>query len=168
MKVEYSDRSRVSRKTVDAVVQALTETPYPLTVKELQAATGKSYNTVRAALEAVGATAMGEYPERYYAGEELIKPAADTTALKSFNGVKLIVPRVFDTTDFANRWNRGREVFGNRLIELVVRPDADVRALIGTFVSGASTLATMADLLEQVADKPDWYELVTGEQDGQA
>jgi hypothetical protein len=77
-----------------------------------------------------------------------------------------MVPKVADIDDFAGRWNRNRNAFSERLGELAIQPSSDPDTLIRQFTSGSSTLATMAELLEQVKDKPDWYELLMGESNG--
>jgi hypothetical protein len=159
---DFKDRTPIAKQTIDTVMSKLIQLGHPATVKELMKLTGKSYNTVRLALVTGGAVSLGEYPERYEPGEYVVIPASSAP----LKGVVLMVPQVPDIEDFAGRWNRNRNVFSQRLGELAIQPSADPESLIRQFTSGASTLATMAELLEQVKDKPDWHELLMGESNG--
>ena len=154
----YTDgRTQVSERTVGAVMRMLKRQAKPMSITQLSNAIGKSYNTVKRALELGGAVKVdGSYPMLFtvselYTPERVIGSSADTVQ----------VPFV-DHSPVVSRWNDSRKKFASALGQLEIKPDSDPDKLASDFTTAATTLASIAHAIAEAKRGPDWYAVLGG------
>lgn len=139
------------------MVKEILDTGKYVTIKQIREKTGLSVNTIYTALATLNARSHRDaYPVLWTAAVDI-----DTT--ESIAQTKNVVLVDLDCTNIIQRWSKGRLKFGNDVMTLTVDPEDDPEELANHFAIGASILASMAVKLRSVQDKPDWYELLNGE-----
>ena len=121
----------------------------PCTVKDISQITGLSYSTVGRALTQLS-----------------VEPVANSWPVKwKITGD---VPKVLDKPEgvfidtLASRWEAGRDRIGSGISALKMLPDSDPKDLAKSFEEAADTMSNAAYTLREVANKPDWFELIGG------
>lgn len=116
--------------------------------REIEQRTGLSYNTVLTALGILGAEQVPDTKPRKW------KMATGVVTVKSQSGEFL--------DNLASRWEEGRNRIGSGIASIKVQPDSDPKALAERFSQAANTMTNAAYTLREVANKPDWFELIGG------
>ena len=125
----------------------------PCTVKDISQLTGLSYSTVGRALAQIGVEAVKDsWPVKWRMSGDV--PVVPTKAQ----------PGEF-IDNFVSRWQDGRNKLGKGIVGIEVRPDSDPKEVADQFSQAASTLTNAAYTLREVANKPDWFELIGGNLD---
>lgn len=150
--------THVSDRTVLAVTELLRLSKTPMTTKELARALDKSYEAIRQAVSrAELIPADSSYPTRWTLTD--LHNSVRTVPSKN-DGVEYVVSAP-DTSGLVLQWNKNREQITSKLAELEITADkkpADLALRLGT---ASGILAKLAYELDQVAGKPDWYEIIT-------
>lgn len=118
------------------------------TAREIEQRTGLSYNTVLTALGILGAEQVPDTKPRKW------KMATGVVTIKTETGVFI------DT--LASKWASGRDRISNGIGSIEVLPDSDPKDLARYFEDAARTMNNAAYTLREVANKPDWFELIGG------
>ena len=122
----------------------------PCTVKDISQLTGLSYSTVGRALAQIGVEAVKDsWPVKWRMSGDV--PVVPTKAQ----------PGEFIDT-LASKWEDGRNRIGSGIASIKVRPDSNPKELAEKFEQAANTMTNAAYTLREVANKPDWFELLGG------
>ena len=150
--------THVSDRTVLAVTELLRLSNTPMTTKELARALDKSYEAIRQAVaRAELIPADSSYPTRWIIDGT---HNAVRTVPSKHDGMEYVVAGP-DNSGLVLQWNKSREQITSKLAELEITPaskPADLALRIGT---ASGILAKLAFELDEVAGKPDWYEILT-------
>lgn len=143
--------------TMLRVGSVLKATDYPLTVQEIAEIAELSQNSVRAALPKLNATTDGNHPARW---TKYKKTKAPSLAGRK----KETVAVALDTAgNWIARWDAARQRVGSTLATTAIRPDSDPQELLVLFTDASRVFASIAYALQQVRDKPDWYQTMGGD-----
>lgn len=154
-------------KTLDTVRSALVRMG-TATVGDLEKRTGLAYNTVKTTLLAIGATPRAGTWPRVWGFEQTHKSLTTVTApqLRGAEKDLNIIVSIDSYTDWAARWEAARKQFGQDVAMQAIVPDADPAKLAAELALGAQSLAGLAYALQQVADRPDWFQMLGGDIEG--
>lgn len=150
--------ARVGSQTLNKVRYEMATSRRALSVSEIRQRVGKSYHTIRAALEELGAEQVpASYPALWLLPAELAE-------LKQIGGKgqDVVMVPYKPVGDVVGRWNAAREKFAERLAAVEIQPDKNPAALSKLFNEAATTLASIAYEIEHVSEGPDWYERLGG------
>lgn len=148
----------VSVTTTERVGNALAQSARALSAPEIGRITGKSYNTVRFALERLGALRSEGKPAVWTLPTEM------RAILRGATPTDLLV-RAVDPEHIVQRWNAKRDDFCAELARVYISPQANPQTLITNLTEAASNLATLAYELERVKMNSDWYNQLIGKSD---
>lgn len=149
--------THVSNKTVVAVRDLLRVAGTAMTTKEIALALGKSYEAVRQAIVQADLVTVGHGQPRHYALAETDKQRSVPT---KNSGLEYTVLGV-NTGLIVPQWNSSKEAVVARLAESEILPTSNPSELATRFGTASGVLAQLAHDLYEVADKPDWYEILT-------
>jgi hypothetical protein len=65
------------------------------------------------------------------------------------------------TDDVVAVWNKQHEAVGQALSALVINRDLPIKKVAEQIGTLAGSLASLAYELQQVSDRPDWYDVLT-------
>lgn len=145
------------RHDIVQTVEKLLDTTKGQTIKELTVKAGVSPNTVRTALDHLGAVSDGFHPAGW---TKVAKTKQASLATKSQPTVS--VPLDIDG-DWVNRWEKARQRVGSRFATTEIMAESDPKELCSLFLDAAKIFSSIAYELEQIKDKPDWFELLGGQ-----
>lgn len=149
--------THVSNKTVVAVRDLLRVAGTAMTTKEIALALGKSYEAVRQAIIEADLVAVGYGNPKHYALAEL----DDTRRVPSKNsGLDYTVTGV-EIAQLVPEWNKSKGDILAKLADSEIRPGISPMELATRLGTASGVLAQLAYDLSSVADKPDWYEILT-------
>lgn len=154
--------------TINRVARTLTVEG--LSIADIQRKTGMAYNTVKGALVNMGAaTVEGSFPRRWThpEGQVAYLPIKSAPSVLT-PGTKEVVQVSLDTSGgWPERWEKARKPFGKDISVIEITEDRSPAELSALFAKGAMALASIAHALQEVQDKPDWFELLNGQTDEQ-
>ena len=146
----------ISKRLQLQVTEALAQTGIPMTTNEIAKLIGKSPQATRAALQASGALKLDEsWPILWSSNRNSAKKVPS-----QFSDVNLTVGAK-DVDDILNMWNASHEALGEAIKKLHIEPDSTVSAIATQLGTIAGSIAYLAYQLDNVAGKPDWYEILT-------
>lgn len=149
--------THVSNKTVVAVRELLRVAGTAMTTKEIALALGKSYEAVRQAIVQAELVTIGHGNPKHYALGEL----DNERRVKSKNdGLDYVVTGT-TSSQISAEWNKNREAIVSLLAKSEIAPGVSPGELALRFGTASGVLAQLAYDLYNVADKPDWYEILT-------
>lgn len=146
----------ISKRLQLQVTEALAQAGTPMTTNDIAKLVGKSPQATRAALQASGALKLDESWPVLWASNR-------NTAGKvpsQFNDVQLTVGAK-DVDGILTMWNENHEILGDSIKKLHINPDSTVSAVATQLGTIAGSIAYLAHQLDNVAGKPDWYEILT-------
>lgn len=153
----YQGPSTVSQRTVGMVMRLLNRQGKPMTISQLSAITGKSYNTVKRALSMGGAVQVeGSYPKVFTTPDQY---EPERVVGDSYEVVR--VPYV-DHHPVVARWNGAREQFAANLARIEITANTDPDKLARDFAAAATTLASIAYAVGEAKRGPDWFAVLGG------
>jgi hypothetical protein len=155
MTVYVSDRLKFQ------VREALASIGQPATTADVAALVGRSHNSVRVALRDAGSVVQldGSYPVLW---------TIDRT--DGLNGSRRVASKHADVDytvsakqadDVVAVWNKQHEAVGQALSALVINRDLPIKKVAEQIGTLAGSLAALAYELQQVSDRPDWYDVLT-------
>ena len=151
MPIYVSDRLKT--QVIDALRQART----PLTTNNVANLIGKSQQATRTALIAAGA-------ERVDDSWPVLWTVADRNTIRhvpsQFSDIQLTVGAK-DVDDILNMWNQNHEGLGDAIKSLFINEDTTPSFIAEQLGTIAGSIAYLAWQISEVADKPDWYEILT-------
>lgn len=146
----------ISKRLQLQVTEALAQAGTPMTTNDLAKLIGKSPQATRAALQASGAIKLDEsWPILWASNRNSVGQVPS-----QFNDVRLMVGAK-DVDDILNMWNASHEALGEAIKKLHIEPDSTVSAIATQLGTIAGSIAYLAHQLDNVAGKPDWYEILT-------
>lgn len=151
----------VSKRLQVRVLDALRLANTPLTTSDVAMLVGKSYEATRQALEIIGA----ERVDNSLPTEWRI-PGAMPEALQNVPSKNSGFDMTVSTAEFPTpvlTWNSQRETLASAIAKLEIKPTdkpSEVALKLGTT---AGSMAYIAYQLNELATRPDWYELLTQE-----
>lgn len=149
---------RVSPRTKRAVRTALMKAgPKGVTIPQLQELTGKSYPTIKRALDELEIGHDGGFPRTYAVTTALTDPQIGAV------DHNVLVPLI-ELDDTIPKWNDAAMRVGAQLAKLSIENDADLDVLIQQFTEAASTLASVAYSLQQNKQYANWYARLGGKE----
>jgi len=155
---------RTSAPRNEIKVRRVLEQFGPRTIPDLAKRTGLAYNTVKTALERMKASPIeGSYPAKWQLDG---KPSAEIETATVRIGKKQdldVTVSISTHADWIDRWNAARKTFGQSVMMMAIDHDSDPAKLSAEFAAGASSFAGLAFAIQQVQDRPDWYELLSGD-----
>jgi hypothetical protein len=77
-----------------------------------------------------------------------------------FNDIELTVGAK-EVDNLLPMWNENHEALGDAIKALRINPDSTVSAVAAQLGTIAGSMANLAWQLNEVAGKPDWYEILT-------
>lgn len=147
----------VSDRLKTQVLDALRQAHDPLTTSEVAAIIGKSQQATRTALVGSGAEKVdSSWPIMWTLPDRI----SDRKVPSQFSDVQLTVGAK-DVDDILNMWNESHDALGEAIKRLHINPDSTVSAIATQLGTIAGSIAYLAYQLDNVADKPDWYEILT-------
>lgn len=149
---------RLQVRTLDALRQAGT----PLSTAEVAMLVGRSYESARQALVAVGAAPVDDSQPTKWTIETPSMPVSLQKVPSKHEGFDMTV----STTEFPApvlTWNTQRESLGAAITKLEIKPTDKPSELAKKLGTTAGSMAYVAYRLNEVATRPDWYELLTEE-----
>jgi len=152
----------VRNDTLDTISNVLTAEG--LSIVDIRSKTGLAYNTVKNGLLALNAEVVPDsYPKlwKHAKGAARVRSKPESAPLIEGERYARIGLNVAD--NWPERWGEARRPFSAGIAKLDITPDADPKELAEQFARGAKSLASIAAALQDVSDKPDWFELVGGQ-----
>ena len=147
----------ISTRLQTQVIDALRQASVPLTTSDVSNIIGKSAQATRTALIASGATKLDDsWPIMWTLPDRI----SGRKVPSQFNDVELTVGAK-EVDDILNMWNESHEALGEAVKRLHINPDSTVSAVAAQLGTIAGSIAYLAWQLDQVASKPDWYEILT-------
>ena len=157
--MEFGSRRPVGAKSIEQVVAALREAGKPMTISQIAKACGKSYPTVKFALQHINAKPVPEtYPQQWLPPEGEVVIPLGTRAPAKAQSDRVTIRLRTDITP--GRWNASSERIGNQIRVIKIERTSSPRELQEQFMRAASMFATMAHNIELVRDRPDWFDLL--------
>jgi hypothetical protein len=155
MTVYVSDRLKFQ------VREALATIGQPATTADVAALVGRSHNSVRVALRDAGSVVQldGSYPVLWTI-EGPNGATASRRVLSKHADVDYTVSAKA-TEDVVAVWNKQHEAVGQALSALVINRDLPIKKVAEQIGTLAGSLAALAYELQQVSDRPDWYDVLT-------
>lgn len=137
----------------------LADADRPLKTSEVALIVGKSTPATSNALRAVGATPVaGVYPTEWASNSDTV--LSSRIVPSKFDGEQYIVSTV-ETDNLVQVWNERHDDLANNLAKLVITPKSDPKKMAVQLGTIAGSIASLAYNLHAVADKPDWYLILT-------
>lgn len=147
----------ISTRLQTQVIDALRQASVPLTTSDVSNIIGKSAQATRTALIASGATKLDDsWPIMWTLPDRI----SGRKVPSQFSDVELTVGAK-DVDDILNMWNENHEILGDSIKKLHISPDSTASAIAHQLGTIAGSIAYLAWQLDRVADKPDWYEILT-------
>lgn len=147
----------VSDRLKTQVLDALRQAHDPLTTSEVAAILGKSHQATRTALIGSGAEKVdSSWPIMWTLPDRI----SSRKVPSQFSDVELTVGAK-DVDDILNMWNENHDALGEAIKKLHINPDSTVSAVATQLGTIAGSMAYLAWQLSEVANKPDWYEILT-------
>lgn len=149
----------VSDRLKNQVLEAMRTIGKPASTGDIAALVGRSPNSVRIALREVAAQQDGSYPLLW----SLPQTNGMTVSRRVFSkhtDVEYVVSAK-KQSDIVSVWNKQREAVGNALAALEIERGIDVKKISEQVGTLAGSLASLAYDLQQVSDRPDWYDVLT-------
>lgn len=151
----------ISKRLQVKVLDALRLANTPLTTSEVAMLVNKSYESTRQALLLVGAERTDDsFPTKWKISAEA--PANVQSVPSKHEGFDMTV----STTEFPApvlTWNTQRESLGTAITKLEIKPTDKPSELAKKLGTTAGSMAYVAHRLNEVATRPDWYEILTEE-----
>lgn len=134
--------------------------PGPADALKISHVTGLSYSTVRRGLDELGATRVpNTWPIEWKIDtSQIARPEPELGE----GDMRVSIP-IRESDDWPQRWEAAREALAVSIAGLQITPQDDPKALAVAFQRGATSLASIAYAIDQVANRPDWYTLIGGE-----
>lgn len=157
----------VSKRLKLNVANVLQQADEPMRTSEIAEILGKSHTSVIAALRAIGAEQVPDiYPAEWQISEDGLAPVTAITAatprVGESRGRDFIVSAPdMEPAELVRNWNQNHEAFGKRIGELAVTEGVDPKELSQQLSNFAGAIAGLAAALAEVADRPDWLDVLT-------
>lgn len=144
-------------------VATLLATSGPLSAGDITKLTGLSYNTVRNALEKIGAQSDGGFPAEYsYSGEiDTEKLLAQHPSLAT--GEEMLLIDLEQREKWVDDWNRSIPKLARHMEKLVLFPADDPKILKEQLRKIFTPMAGLAYQLQLHEDDPSWYSALGGD-----
>ena len=155
MTVYVSDRLKFQ------VREALATIGQPATTADVAALVGRSHNSVRVALRDAGSVVQldGSYPVLWTI--DGADGSTNTRRVASKHADVDYTVSAKQTDDVVAVWNKQHEAVGQALSALVINRDLPIKKVAEQIGTLAGSLAALAYELQQVNDRPDWYDVLT-------
>jgi hypothetical protein len=155
MTVYVSDRLKFQ------VREALATIGQPATTADVAAIVGRSHNSVRVALRDAGSVVQldGSYPVLWTIDGADGSSVSRRVASKHTDVDYTVSAK--QTDDVVAVWNKQHEAVGQALSALVINRDLPIKKVAEQIGTLAGSLAALAYELQQVSDRPDWYDVLT-------
>lgn len=151
---------RPTGKHTEAVIRKQLESWGSRTIPQLVKRTGLSYNAVKAALDRLGAIADEEsYPAKWHLGA-LVDTVRAPRLAQPVGDLDIVIS-ISTYNDWVPRWNGYYKRAGESLQLLGVDESSDPEVLSADLAAIARSTASMAFALQQVMNKPDWYQILS-------
>lgn len=145
----------IGSRSAEKIISILGATPYPLTIPELVIMTGKTYHTVKRALETMRAVRIDGHPAKFTIGPDTVLRTQIDKRMKMRDEV--VIPRMGGRV--GPLWDDyGMQVLKDAQERLVLSPRADPNVLHEAFTRLAMICSNMAIEIDNVKSMPDWYE----------
>lgn len=133
--------------------------PGPADARKISQVTRLSYSTVRRGLEEIGAERVPDtWPVEWKIDASQVRREPELGK----GDMRVSIP-IREYHDWPQRWEEARESLAMNIAALQITPQDDPKALAVAFQRGATSLASIAYAIDQVANRPDWYSLIGGE-----
>lgn len=134
----------------------------PMSIPAIVQTTGLSYSTVKRALDTLSAQQVeGTWPIEWKIGTTGKLPKTMPEVGPELAGRVAVGVKKID--NLVSMWNERRQQLGMAWAALEIKPTDDPKKLAEGFATAASTLANLANTIQSVATKPDWFTLAGGE-----
>ena len=155
MTVYVSDRLKFQ------VREALATIGQPATTADVAAIVGRSHNSVRVALRDAGSVVQldGSYPVLWTIDGADGSSVSRRVASKHADVDYTVSAK--QTDDVVAVWNKQHEAVGQALSALVINRDLPIKKVAEQIGTLAGSLAALAYELQQVSDRPEWYDVLT-------
>jgi hypothetical protein len=151
----------VSDRLKFQVREALATIGQPATTADVAAIVGRSHNSVRVALRDAGSVVQldGSYPVLWTIDGADGSSVSRRVASKHADVDYTVSAK--QTDDVVAVWNKQHEAVGQALSALVINRDLPIKKVAEQIGTLAGSLAALAYELQQVSDRPEWYDVLT-------
>jgi len=151
----------VSKRLQTQVMDLLRLTDEPMTTQDVAVILGKSQQAVRIALNECGAWRVDDsYPVMWTVPDSL--KVSTRRAPSKYAEIDITVSTMA-VDNIVDNWNASVESLSAALSQLVITSDSNPKKEAERIGTVAGSMAYLAYELSQVANKPDWYEILKGE-----